>query len=150
MLDTQVSGENHGELCAERLGFLEGVLAAAPDRPTLIAMHHPPFQCGIGFMDRDGLRNPADLRAVLARHKQVRRIVCGHLHRAVVGQVADVPAVAASSPCHQMALLLGNGDVGAFVLEPPAFAMHRWTEADGFASHVVFVGPFPGPIAFSE
>ena len=150
MLDTQVPGENHGELCAERLDFLDRALTAEPDRPTLIAMHHPPFQCGIEFMDRDGLRNPDDLRAVLARHKQVDRIVCGHLHRAITGRVADIPAVAASSPCHQMALLLGPDAAGAFVLEPPAFALHRWTERDGFASHVAFVGPFPGPFPFSK
>ena len=75
--------------------------------------------------------------------------MCGHLHRAVTGRIADVPAVAASSSCHQMALLLAPEVGGAFALEPPGFAVHRWTEADGFASHMAFVGPFPGPFPFS-
>ncbi len=149
MLDTLVVGENYGELCAERLDFLDRTLAAEPARPTLIAMHHPPFNCGIGFMDRDNLRNAGDFRAVLARHPQVGRIVCGHVHRAITGRVADAPVVAAPSPCHQMALSLAPNAAGAFVLDPPAFALHRWTATDGFASHVAYVGPFPGPFAFS-
>ena len=149
MLDTQVSGQNYGELCAERLGFLDRVLAAAPDRPTVIAMHHPPFKCGIGFMDRDNLRNADDLRAVLTRHPQVEQIVCGHIHRTVTGRIAQVPAMAAPSPCHQMALLMEPGAPGAFALEPPAFALHRWTAADGLTSHVAFVDPSPGPFPFS-
>ncbi len=41
-----------------------------------------------------------------------------------------------------MALLLAPETDGAFVREPPGFAVHRWTEADGFASDMAFVGPF--------
>src|ERR1035437_6030104 len=52
MLDTVVPGANHGELCAERLAFLDRTLAADPHKPTLIGMHHPPFLCGIGHLDK--------------------------------------------------------------------------------------------------
>ncbi len=30
----------------ERLAWLDAKLALAPDRPTLIFMHHPPFRTG--------------------------------------------------------------------------------------------------------
>lgn len=149
MLDTLVAGHNHGELCAERLDFLERSLAAAPDRPTMIAMHHPPFVSGISFMDRDNLRNAADFAAIVGRHRQVERIVCGHVHRAVTGQVAQVPAVIAPAACHHVALSLTPGAPGAFVLDPPAFAVHRWTEEDGIVSHIAYVGPCPGPFPFT-
>ncbi len=149
MLDTQVPGQNHGALCAERLDFLDRTLAAAPERPTLIAMHHPPFACGIGFMDADGLRDPGAFAAVVGRHPQVGRIVCGHVHRAITGAVAGVPAVIAPSPCHHLALALAPGAPGAYVFDPPAFAVHRWTASDGFASHLAFVGPSPGPFPFT-
>ncbi len=47
MLDTVVPMQSHGMLCDERLAWLEARLLEAPDRPTVIAMHHPPFKTGI-------------------------------------------------------------------------------------------------------
>ncbi|HTZ34628.1 MAG TPA: metallophosphoesterase, partial [Stellaceae bacterium] len=35
-LDTNVPGFHHGELCAERLAWLDRALAAAPNQPTLV------------------------------------------------------------------------------------------------------------------
>ena len=58
MLDTVVPGASHGELAAEQLDWLDRTLAGAPDKPTLIGMHHPPFGCGIAHMDGIALREP--------------------------------------------------------------------------------------------
>ena len=148
MLDTVVVGAAHGLLCADRLRFLEQVLAAQPDRPTIIAMHHPPIVCGIEFMDRDNLRNSPEFQAIVARHRQVRLITGGHVHRPVTGSVAGIPTVVAPSPGQQMALSLEAGAPGASVLEPAAMMMHRWTESDGCSSHLAFVDPAPGPFLF--
>ncbi len=92
MLDTLVPGSGYGELRPEQLAWLDRTLAAAPDKPTLVAMHHPPFQCGIAHMDRISLRNAADFAGVIARHKQVERIVCGHHHRPITARVAHAIA----------------------------------------------------------
>src|SRR3989344_2288508 len=47
-------------------------------RPVVIAMHHPPFRTLIGHMDDIGLREGADaLEAIVARHPQVERVICG-------------------------------------------------------------------------
>src|SRR5215472_14980502 len=54
-LDTLVPGVHSGRLCAERLRWLDEALGAAPERPTLVLMHHPPFQTGIEHMDEYGL-----------------------------------------------------------------------------------------------
>ena len=57
-LDTSVDrveeGIHHGELGAEQLAWLDETLKACG--PALIAMHHPPFSVGIGFIGQD----PAD------------------------------------------------------------------------------------------
>ena len=84
MLDTVVPGAGHGELCANRMAFLERTLAQVPDKPTIVVMHHPPFVCGIAHMDRINLRNSAAFADVIGRHRQVQRILCGHHHRPVV------------------------------------------------------------------
>src|SRR6516162_9548348 len=54
-LDTLVPGEAGGESCSDRLKWIDDTLAAAPDRPTLVLMHHPPFRTGIAPMDHMGL-----------------------------------------------------------------------------------------------
>ena len=148
MLDTLVPGAGHGELDAEQLDFLDQTLAAAPDKPTMVAMHHPPFACGIAHLDRINLRNTPQFTAVIARHRQVERIICGHHHRPIFARVAHAIASIAPSVAHQAELSLDPNDRGAFVLEPPAYQLHRWTEADGIVSHTAYVEDYPGPFPF--
>jgi 3',5'-cyclic-AMP phosphodiesterase len=148
MLDTLVPGAGHGELRAEQLEFLDRTLAAAPDKPTIVAMHHPPFACGIAHMDRINLRNASEFAGVIARHRQVERIICGHHHRPIVARVAHAIASISPSVAHQVEMSLDPHDRGAFVFEPPAFQLHRWTAADGIVSHTLYVEDFPGPYPF--
>jgi 3',5'-cyclic-AMP phosphodiesterase len=148
MLDTLVPGAGHGELRFDQLEFLDRTLAAAPDKPTIIGMHHPPFVCGIAHMDRINLRNTPEFTAIVARHRQVERIICGHHHRPIVARVAHAIASISPSVAHQVELSLDPHDTGAFVFEPPAFQLHRWTAADGVVSHTVYVEDFPGPYPF--
>jgi ubiquinone/menaquinone biosynthesis C-methylase UbiE len=42
VLDTTRPGEDPGTLDTERLARLDAELAASPEAPTLLAMHHPP------------------------------------------------------------------------------------------------------------
>jgi 3',5'-cyclic-AMP phosphodiesterase len=148
MLDTLVPGAGHGELRPEQLDFLARSLAAAPDKPTIVAMHHPPFTCGIAHMDRINLRNASAFAAIIARHRQVERIICGHHHRPIVARVGYTVASICPSVAHQVEMTLDPHDRGAFIFEPPAIQLHRWTDADGVVSHTVYVDDFPGPYPF--
>ncbi|CAN0602934.1 unnamed protein product, partial [Ectocarpus sp. 12 AP-2014] len=42
MIDDTVPGERHGEISTELLAWLGRTLAAQANKPTLVAMHHPP------------------------------------------------------------------------------------------------------------
>ena len=148
MLDTLVPGAGHGELRPEQLQWLDRTLARVPGKPTLIGMHHPPFACGIVHMDRIRLRDAAAFAEVVARHKQVERIVCGHHHRPITAKVAQAIASISPSVAHQVEMSLDPDDPGAFVFEPPAFQLHRWTAEDGIVSHTVYVEHYPGPYPF--
>jgi Icc protein len=146
-LDTTVPGQPHGELCAERLDWLDDTLRAAPRTPTLIAMHHPPFATGIAHMDRMGLREGLeDLAAILRLHPQVQRLLCGHLHRPIQCMFAGVLAQTSPSTAHQIHLGLSPGAAGAYTLEPPACLLHVWRA--GLVTHQVMIDPFPGPFPF--
>ena len=141
-LDTVSPGEEHGELCDERLAWLDATLAAAPSRSTIVALHHHPFTSGLGYMDNIGLRNPAALESVIRRHRQVQRIVCGHLHRSMHLQWAGVPLSCCPSPAHQLLLDLRSGAEPAFTLEPPALLLHVWHPVHGIVTHQSAIGDY--------
>jgi Icc protein len=142
-LDTLIPGETGGELCRERLSWLDHALAAAPERPTLILMHHPPFVTGIGHMDRIGLAGIPRFAEIVARHPQVERILCGHLHRAIDRRFAGTVAGTAPSTAHQVALDLAPAAPLAFTFEPPGYQLHYWSEADGLVTHTALIGDWP-------
>lgn len=148
-LDTLVPGQSGGTLCAARLAWLEQTLAACPDLPTVVMMHHPPFETGIGHMDDIGLDGREAYAAIVARHPQVRATLCGHLHRVILTHVAGRPAMTVPSPAHQVALGLEPGAPSAFRMEPPGFMLHRWTGRE-LVSHHAFIDEFEGPYPFFD
>src|SRR5687767_453735 len=139
-LDTLIPGESGGRLCEERLAWLDARLAEAPARPTLVFMHHPPFVTGMRKMDEMGLDGTEGLAAVIRRHSQVERIVCGHLHRSIVRRFAGTVACTGPATAHQLALELGPVPRLATVMEPPACLLHFWMEGDGLVSHQSVIG----------
>lgn len=147
-VDSLVAGEHRGALCDERLGWLDRTLAAAPDRPTVVMMHHPPFATGIDFMDRYGLAGADRLAAVIVRHPQVERIVCGHLHRAIDRRFAGTIAGTAPSTAHQIKLNLTPEAPLRFMFEPPGYQLHVWREATGLVTHTAVFGEWAGPHPF--
>jgi 3',5'-cyclic AMP phosphodiesterase CpdA len=143
-LDSLRAGAPGGRLDEEQLAWLDATLAAAPDQPTVVAVHHPPFLTGIGHMDAMGM-NPHDADAfgdVVARHRQVERVVCGHLHRSITRRWRGTVAMTVPSSCHAVALDLEPGGPGAWIREPPMVTLHRWTETEGLVTHLRVIGDF--------
>jgi len=148
-LDTLVPGEGGGELCAERLTWIDGTLAADPDTPTLIVMHHPPFSTGISHMDRIGLKGREAFAAIIAKHPQVQAILCGHVHRSIFSRIDRCPVMIAPSTAHQVALDLSDDGPSAFRLEPTGYMLHCWSDGS-LVSHVAVPGAWPGPFPFFD
>ncbi|MGH2949337.1 MAG: hypothetical protein ACRDPC_24295 [Solirubrobacteraceae bacterium] len=139
-LDSTRPGEDRGELDADRLAWLDAELAAAPDTPTLLAMHHPPLTTGIPAMDEIGL--PASdrraLSGVLGLHPQVRRIVAGHMHRTIAADLGGRAILAAPSTYVQARLDFRTQAVD-LTAEPAGFAIHALLDGE-LVSHVQPVG----------
>jgi Icc protein len=142
-LDTLVPGEASGALCEDRLEWIDCTLAAAPERPTLILMHHPPFATGIGPMDRMGLAGSADFAQIVSRHPQIERICCGHVHRAIDRRFAGTVAGTAPSTAHQAVLDLDPAAPLTFAFEPPGYQLHLWGEDTGLITHTAAIGDWP-------
>lgn len=148
-LDTVVPGHSRGELCEERLDWIRKTLAAEPQKPTLILMHHPPFMCGIEHMERIGLSGIEAFAEILKQNSQVQAVLCGHLHRNIFTRVGERSVLCSVGPAHQVALDLQGGEPGGFIMEPPGFMLHRWKDGQ-FLSHAVVIGEFDGPYPFYD
>jgi 3',5'-cyclic-AMP phosphodiesterase len=151
LLDSSVPRKPHGELDAPTLLWLEEALAASPDRPALLFLHHPPFATGIWHMDRQNLRNAAGLAAAVRRHPRVKLIATGHVHRATLSMFAGVATTICPAPNHAVDLDLAELREPSFKVEPPAFHLHTWFPGEGFGSvvtHQVPIGEFDGPHPF--
>jgi 3',5'-cyclic AMP phosphodiesterase CpdA len=153
LLDSAVPCEDFGTLEPETLQWLDHQLDAARGRPTLIFLHHPPFETGIAHMDRQNLRNPAQLAAIIQRHPHVRLIGAGHVHRAVTTLFAGIPASICPAPNHAVDLDLAAEHPPSLRIEPPAFHLHAWFADEGLGklvTHFVPIGDFPGPHPFFD
>lgn len=141
-LDSVVAGKPHGEICADRCRWLDARLAEAPDKPTIVMLHHPPFVTGIAYMDAMGLIDPSGLAEVIARHKQVIRVLCGHIHRPIQTMFAGTAASVAPATSFQVGLQLDGSEGILLTKEPPAFQLHRWMPDGGLLSHTAYVEEF--------
>jgi 3',5'-cyclic AMP phosphodiesterase CpdA len=147
-LDTHIPGDADGELCADRLRWLDATLKAQPSKPTVVLMHHPPVSTGIEHMDRHALRNPAALAKVVGRHSQIERILCGHLHRTIDRRFAGTVAGTAPATAHQLVLDINPGAPAQFIFEPPGYQLHLWRDGHGLVTHTAVFGEWPGPYPY--
>lgn len=139
-LDTLVEGQGAGELDEETLGFLQATLADIGTEPALLALHHPPFACGIEFMDEIGLKSTPALADILHRHAGAVRVVCGHVHSMIVSSVGPCTAISAPSPCSTFAFDTRSDAPVGFFDQGDGCLLHRW--ADGFQT--IRIGPEAG------
>jgi 3',5'-cyclic AMP phosphodiesterase CpdA len=141
VLDSLQDGRPDGGFDDAKLAAAHTLLAARPGVPTLVALHHPPHATGLAVMDtmslQQGLSSFAEL---IARHPQVQRVVCGHLHRLTLGQVAHAAALSAPSTAHQVALDLRPDAPLAITQEPAGWLIHAWGPGLPLVSHLALAG----------
>jgi Icc protein len=114
-------------------------LAAAGETPTVLALHHQPLSTGIRTMDEIGLpiADRRALGAVVERHPQVLRLVAGHAHRTIAGELAGRAVLIAPSTYVQTELDFQTDDF-QLVVEPAGFAVHALVDG-AMASHVKLI-----------
>jgi 3',5'-cyclic-AMP phosphodiesterase len=95
LCDSSVPGRADGLLQRETLCWLDATLAAAADVPAVVALHHPPVDLGLPYIDGIKLREADRFAGVLRRHRQVVAVLCGHAHTMAVSSFAGLPLVCA-------------------------------------------------------
>jgi 3',5'-cyclic-AMP phosphodiesterase len=148
-VDVTLPGLHHGDFDESAARWLDGVLATEPTRPTLVMMHHPPFEISVPYLDAYLCRNGDRLKAIVARHPAVERIVCGHVHRHMQLRFGGTLLCTAPSTTTAIALQLRADARPQSRVEPPAFLLHHWRPDVGLITHLVPIGAFPGPYPFA-
>jgi 3',5'-cyclic-AMP phosphodiesterase len=128
-----------GEFVDDDAAWLDQELAEHPDHPTAIAIHHPPFETGIWWMDCVGLVGAERFERVVRRHPHVRHVMSGHIHRPIVTAWAGCLLTVCPSTSVAVAGDLDPAHDPAETAEPPMIALHAYL-ADTVVSHVVTVG----------
>jgi Icc protein len=125
LLDSTIPGEDGGHLDREQLRRLQDSLAARPDDPALICLHHHPVPIGSAWMDTMALDNPEAFFGIIDRHPQVRAVLWGHIHQEFSTNRKGVRLLGSPSTCVQF--LPGSTEF-ALDSRPPGF---RWLELHG-------------------
>ena len=147
-LDISVPGQHHGDFDAATAMWLEAALAVEPERPTLIMLHQPPVETGIGFIDAYRCFNGERLAAIVARYPAVERVLCGHVHRHMSLRFGGSLLQTAPSTTTAIALRLAPAAEPASFVEPPALLLHHWRAGVGMVTHHVPIDPGAGPLPF--
>ena len=141
-LDTALFGEPYGRLCSTRLDWLDQTLTKAPETPTIIFMHHPPFRTGIRWIDAAGLYGGRKMEEIVARHPQIQRVLCGHVHRPIQVPWGGTLACTAPSSSHAQVTLSLNESSGyqfAYSMEPFAIQLFQWDSSYGLVNHTSYI-----------
>jgi Icc protein len=130
VFDSVVPGQDCGRYDSPWLQWLDSELGVQPDRPTLLAMHHPPLATAV--REWDGINLEPGQRQVLAevvaRHPQLRAIVGGHLHRTAASALAGCPVI--SAPSTYLQVRPDFHTEGIDWVDPPGFALHALLDGE--------------------
>lgn len=124
---------NHsGLVTSEAATWLDRTLAARPDVPTIVFMHHVPYATGAWWFDYAGVAGADLLREVLSGHSQVVRVVSGHVHRTTSTQWG--PLTLSSAPSTAYLSGTGVGDGPPVILDERAPVQLFWWTGDGIVA----------------
>ena len=133
VLDTLEVGRHGGGFCETRAAWLRQRLDEAPERPTLIALHHPPIATGIDWLTEDpDAEWVARLHRTVNGRSNIVAMISGHVHRPIVTGWGGTTLIVCSSTAPQLALDLSPIDAevpddrAMIVAEPPGYALHLW------------------------
>ena len=136
-VDSTQAGERKGRFCEQRQAWLEATLGAQPERPTLLFIHHPPFDVGDHYVG--GYRRPAEvaaLQSIVERHEQVTGLLCGHVHWPVSRDWAGTQARIMPS----VAIDVRKGVDETEAAGRPIFMLHRLSGPGGLSSQSRYAG----------
>jgi 3',5'-cyclic AMP phosphodiesterase CpdA len=136
-IDTLSHATNMGNFCDVRADNLNRMLTENQTKPTVIFMHHPPFEVHQSKYkwQFDSQEAITVLEKALEGHKQVVRAFCGHAHREAEGVIAGIPVSCVPS----IAVNLRLGDFPDAAVTAPVYQIHRFDTQSSFTTETRIV-----------
>jgi 3',5'-cyclic AMP phosphodiesterase CpdA len=135
-LDSTVRRALSGSFDSERLAWLASTLRAEPTRPTVIALHQPPFRTRLHYLDFLPYPGAARFREIVDDNPQVALVIGGHIHCVRAARWNDTLALTAPSTAPQLVPELFERRVFAVRRERPGFVVYRSTVRGSFEATV--------------
>ena len=135
-IDSTLAGERKGRFCEARQAWLAETLDAQPERPSLLYIHHPPFDVDDHFVG--GYRvaeEAAALERIVQQRPQVVGLLCGHVHWPVSRSWAGTEARIMPS----VAVDVRKGIDENKARGRPVYMLHRVSRATGLVSEARMV-----------
>lgn len=128
-LNSRSEGTELPEFREDKLAWLEAELARS-DKPVLLAIHHPPMKTGIELIDMGGAEWYQGMKSLIARHPQVRLVICGHCHTDLSGRIGQVPVYMAPANSHQLIATRGLNVAPSTLDRPGAPTLHHFIDGE--------------------
>lgn len=141
LVDSSIPGRADGLLDEETLAWLDAALAAGrPERPALVAFHHPPVVLHLPTVDPIRQFGEQRLAEVLGRHPRVAALLCGHAHTGAATVFAGLPVLVAPGVVSTVTLPCEGGG-GISFDQPPMLALHVLDDDGRLTTHYRAVVP---------
>ena len=103
LLNSRVPFEERGELPQSELDRLDELLAAEPNAPTMVFLHHQLVPVGSAWIDQYVVSNAAEFFKVTDKYSNIKAVSWGHVHQEFYNQRNGVDLIATPSTCVQFA-----------------------------------------------
>ncbi len=141
-IDTLAVGSHRGLMDKERLDWLDRKLAEEKNKPTIVFMHHPPFETGMPYPDNLGMDGKEELGKIVEKYSNIEAVASGHTHREAVLRWHGTVAYTTPSSAFSYKLEFHDVDDLDPLLEPAAFRVFRWDPDTGLVSHMAYTGNY--------
>ncbi len=139
-LDTNIKNKNGGELTESSLDWLSDALQSNVTKPTIVFMHHFPFEVGQPIFDTILCNTTSRFHDIIKSAPNVVSLMAGHFHEHLSTMFADKPFFIGKSvaPSHEFS---EDGRlIEGLKLDAPAVNVHTYDHETGhFFSHVHLV-----------
>ncbi|NOX30963.1 MAG: hypothetical protein GXP35_13085 [Actinobacteria bacterium] len=130
---------SNGGLDQDDAEWLDSELSSHSNRRVVIAIHHPPFETGIWWMDCVGLVGIEVFEGVVRGHANVEKVLSGHIHRLIQTNWGSCSLWVCPSTYVSVVGDLDPNHDPAESAEGPTFSLHAFTSG-GVISHLIPAG----------
>ena len=136
--DTSCKRNNRGEFTLEKLNVFSEILTKEKNIPTVIFMHHPPFNVSLSssrIIEFNSQTLFPKFKKILSSNKNIVGLFCGHIHRNFKSKIGNV----ISYTLPPIALDLNRDKDAKGNFNKVQYLLHSYSEISGISTKKILV-----------